>query len=158
VQKKEKQGKQEKLAEEMKDTLQRLQAEFENYTKRLEKEKKEFIKFASASTIKELLPVLDSFDSAIEKIEGKEKVEKEEALHGLIELRKQFFAVMEKEGAKKMETIGKQFDPEFQECIMKEHQEGKEDGIVLEEIQKGYTINGMVLRTAKVKINMRGGE
>ena len=141
--------------QEMRETLQRLQAEFENYTKRAEKERQEFKRYASASTIKELLPVIDSIDSAIEKMEKQEGIDKKHAVNGLKELRKHFIRALEKQGLKEIDCMGKMFDPELEECLAKENNKEKEDGIVLEEIQKGYLLNEKVLRTAKVKVNAR---
>ena len=131
---------------ELKETLQRLQAEFENYSKRIEREKHDFKKFAVGNFIMELLPVLDSFDSAIEKIGGKERIGVEKVRNALLD-------VLEKHGVKKMDFAGKQFDPASMECIAGEKHPEKEEGIVLLEIQKGYSLHGKTLRTAKVKIN-----
>lgn len=137
----------EKELAELKDTLQRLQAEFENYGKRIEKEKASFRQFAAAGLAKELLPVLDSFESALAKKNGGSEKE------GLEKIYVQLFGVLEKQGLKRMDCLGKEFDPELHECVAKESIEGKDDDIIVEEIHPGYSFNGKTLRTAKVKIN-----
>lgn len=144
---------QEEQANEFKDIAKRVQAEFENFAKRTEKEKAEHKKLAGANIISELLPVLDSFDSAIFAMEKHGKTEKDEGLHGLVLLRKQLFGVLERHGLKTIEAVGKKFDPSMHECFLSAHEDGKEDEIVLEEIQKGYTLNSLLLRPSKVKIN-----
>ncbi len=112
---------QEKIVQELRETLQRLQAEFENYTKRAEKEKQEFRKYAEASLLKDLLPFIDSLDNAIEKIEKHEAASKEQAVNGVKELRKHFFRILEKHGLQNIESTGKIFNAELQECIESMH-------------------------------------
>lgn len=144
---------QEEKTNEFKEIAQRVQAEFENFAKRTEKEKAEHKKVASANIISELLAVLDSFDSAIEARKKHGKTEKEEGMHGLMLLRKQLFSVLERHGLRPIEAVGKKFDPHLHECFLSVEEKGKDDEIVLEEIQKGYMLNSLVLRPSKVKIN-----
>ncbi|MBI4044677.1 MAG: nucleotide exchange factor GrpE [Candidatus Diapherotrites archaeon] len=140
-------------AGQFREIAQRVQAEFENFAKRTEKEKAEHENIAGAGVIASLLPVLDSLDSAIFTMEKHGKTEKDEGLHGLVLLRKQLFSVLEKDGLRPIEAVGKKFDPSMHECFLSAHENGKEDEIVLEEIQKGYTLNSLLLRPSKVKIN-----
>ena len=153
--KQEKKGNKGGELQDLTDTLQRLQAEFENYTKRVEKEKQDFGRFANASLVKELLPVLDSFDSAIDKIEKAENIEREHMVNGLKELKKHLMRVLEMEGLREMHCLGAEFNPAFHECMAKEHNVEKGDNIVVGVIQKGYFFNDKILRTAKVKINKK---
>ena len=147
---------QEEKASEFKEIAQRVQAEFENFVKRNEKEKEEFKKFAEAKLIEKLLPVIDSFDEGIAAVQKHENISKKDFLHGLELLKKQFFSVLEKSGLSEIESVGKKFDPHFHECLLKATDASKADEIVLEQFQKGYLLNGKVLRTSKVKINSTG--
>ena len=144
---------QEEKAEEFRDAAQRVQAEFENFVKRAEREKEEFKRFADAKLIEKLLAVLDSFDEGITAVHKHESMSKKDFLHGLELLRKQFFGVLEKGGLREIESVGKKFDPHFHECMLKDQDAAKDDEVVLEQFQKGYLLDGKVLRTSKVKVN-----
>lgn len=136
----------EKIAE-LTETLQRLQAEFENYKKRIEKEKAEFVKYAKAELIQRLLPTLDTFEIALKSTKDNEKFVK-----GMEMVYAQFVSTLQSEGLKPIEAIGKKFDPYLHEVMLKEKSD-KDEGIVLEELQKGYMLNDKVLRHSKVKIS-----
>ena len=144
---------QKRMAADFKETAQRVQAEFENYGKRAEMEKQSFREFANAKLIEEFLPLLDSFDSAIEKIGKHKSISIGEAVEGISSLQKQLLRILEKNGLKRIEAEGNEFDPNLHECMLKEKIEGKEDEVVLEELQKGYLLKEKVLRPSKVKIN-----
>ncbi|MFH1663755.1 MAG: nucleotide exchange factor GrpE [archaeon] len=133
--------------EELTDLVKRVQAEFENFRKREEKDRKHFIELSNAGLIAELLPVLDSIHAA--KKNGKEEVKK-----GVELIEKQLNSVLGKYGLKEIECIGKKFNPEFHECLMKENNSEKEDNIVSEEFQKGFLLKDRALRHSKVKINL----
>ena len=135
------------------ETLQRLQAEFENFKKRNEKENKNFQEFANASLISDFLPFLDSLENALQTIKKAESFPKEKAVEGTQKLFEQFQSLLQEKGLQEIKAVGKKFDPQFHECLMQENQVEKEDGVVLEELQKGYLFKGKVLRPAKVKIN-----
>ncbi|MBW2991870.1 nucleotide exchange factor GrpE [Candidatus Woesearchaeota archaeon] len=135
------------------DTLKRLQAEFENYTKRVEKENNDFRKYVKAELIKKLLPTLDSFELALKNNQDKEKFMK-----GVEMIYAQLFQVLEEEGLRKTESLGKKFDPFFHEVLMTEHDDRKDDEEITEELQKGYMFNDKVLRYAKVKVNKKKEE
>ena len=136
--------------EEFKDLAQRIQAEFENFAKRTNKEKMEFKKIASLEVINDFLPVLDSFDGAIEAMKKKGDTEH---VNGLVLLQKQLWSVLQKHGLQKIEALGKKFDHNLHDVFLSESDEKKEDYIVTQEIQKGYLLNSLVLRPSKVKIN-----
>lgn len=148
-----KEGPKKQDAAELKDALQRLQAEFENSRKRMEKEKDAFSKHANASLVKELLPLLDSVDAAREKLDDQREVRKDEAVEGIELIKKQLLAILKVHGLQEIECRGKKFDPMKGDCVMQATVKGKADNVVLEELQKGYTLNGKVLRHAKVKVN-----
>ncbi|MBI2558110.1 nucleotide exchange factor GrpE [Candidatus Woesearchaeota archaeon] len=136
-----------KEKEELVDTSKRLQAEFENYKKRADKEKTEFTKFAHADLIAQMLPVLDSFEIAIKNTNDKEKF-----IEGMKMIYAQFHSILEAEGLRHIKTAGEKFDPYKHEVLMKEESDKPEDTI-LEEFQKGYMLNDKVLRHSKVKIS-----
>ncbi|QQR92859.1 MAG: nucleotide exchange factor GrpE [Candidatus Iainarchaeum archaeon] len=128
------------------DTLKRTQAEFENFQKRTAKEKEQSTQYGKALAFKEILEFMDSFDAAIAHV-------KDDHRKGLDNLRTQLLKILERNGIKPIPTIGKKFNPETQECLMQGNDPMQGDEIVLEEFQKGYTFNTLVLRTAKVKVN-----
>ena len=130
--------------QELTETLQRLQAEFENATKRMEKEKMEFVGYANAAFVRELLPFVDSLEQAA--AQGKES-------DGIGLLRKQFLDLLSRHGFREIKATGEKFDPGLHEVMMKAEDPQKPDGLVLEEFQKGYALNGAVLRPAKVRVN-----
>ena len=136
-----------KSIEELTDTLKRLQAEFENYKKRADKEKIEFVKFATADLITQVLPVLDSFEIALKNTSDKDKF-----VEGMKIVYAQFYSILETEGLRPIKTGGQLFDPYKHEVLMKEASE-KPEGMILEEFQKGYMLNDKILRFSKVKIS-----
>ncbi len=138
--------KREQKIEELTDTLQRLQAEFENYKKYVEKSKAEFLKYAHADIIEKLLPVLDSFELALKNTNDKEKL-----IKGIELIYTQLYSLLEKEGLKKIEANGK-FDPHLHEVLLKEESD-KEEDTILEELQRGYMLGDKVLRYSKVEVS-----
>jgi len=134
-----------KLAEEKLNQLKYLQADFENYRKNFEKERGKIIELANENLIKELLIIIDDFERALNSIENEKNKE------GLIMLHKNFFKVLETYGLKKIEAMGKKFDPYHHEALLKEKSD-KEDGIILEEIQPGYMLKSKIIRHSKVKV------
>ncbi|MDP7140828.1 MAG: nucleotide exchange factor GrpE [Candidatus Woesearchaeota archaeon] len=152
MEKKKGKEKSEKKTEKDKDlteNLQRLQAEFENYKKRCEKERVEFVKYAKEEIIKNLLPVLDSFEFAL-----KNKCNKEEFAKGVERIFAQLFSVFEQEGVRHIESLGKKFDPYKHEVLLQEKSD-KEESIIIEELQKGYMINDRIIRHTKVKVSKK---
>ncbi len=134
------------LAAERLDHLKYLQADFDNYRKKFDKEKENIIKLSNENLIQELIIILDDFDNSLKLIDNKKDKEGVQALH------KKFLNMLQKHGLKHIEALGKKFDPNFHEVLCKELSE-KEDNIIIEEIQKGYLLNQKVIRSAKVKIS-----
>lgn len=128
--------------------LQRLQADFENYKKRIEKEKKDFAQYISAELVAKLLPVLDSFELAL-----KNKGADEDFVKGIELIYSQFFGMLQKTGLQKIDALGKRFNPEQHEALLAAEDIKADGNIILEELQKGYMFNGIVIRTAKVKVS-----
>lgn len=133
--------------EDLTDTLKRLAAEFENFKKRTEKEKTEFVKYAHADIIANMLPVLDSFELAFKNTNNTEKL-----IEGIKMIYAQFYSILEAEGLKPINAAGEKFDPYRHEVLMKEGSD-KPDDTILEEFQKGYMLNDRVIRHSKVKIS-----
>ena len=136
------------------DKLARLLADFDNFRKRAEEEKRRIIKTANEDLVKDLFPVLDALDMAIknsEKMEGNEEFKS-----GITLVRKLFGELLEKYGVKEIEALNKVFDPNFHDALMMvEDGEHEEDELVVEEFQKGYMLNGKVIRPAKVKVSKK---
>src|SRR3989344_6337641 len=136
-----------KSIEELTDTLKRLQAEFENYKKRVDKERTEFGRYANAGVILSLLPTLDSFEIALKNTADKEKF-----AEGMKMIYAQLYSALEAEGLRPIDTSGEKFDPYRHEVLLKEESD-KPEGTILEEFQKGYMLSDKVLRFSKVKIS-----
>ena len=139
----------EKEIEELTYTLKRLQAEFENFKKRNEKGWSEKVKLANQQLMTDLLPVLDSFDKALEDSRGNGNLDS--IRKGLEGLYKQLVRTLQQDGLKEIVTKGR-FDPFMHEALMREEREDLEDGEILEVFQKGYTLNSRPIRPARVKV------
>ena len=136
---------------ELTETVQRLQADFENYKKQIEKERINSCKFAKADFINKILPSLDSFELALKNSKDNEQFKK-----GVEMIYAQLFQTLEEMGLKQIETNGK-FDPYKHEVLLTEKSD-KENNTILEEIQKGYQIENMIIRHSKVKISKKKGD
>ena len=132
--------------EEYTDTLKRLQAEFENYMKRVERERDTMVKCASETVLKKLLSVVDDMDRALQTMKGEEDKE------GMAMIYSNLKKLLEEEGIRPIKAVGEKFDPYKHEVILKVESEEPED-IVVEELQKGYMLKDKVIRTSKVKIS-----
>ena len=134
------------------DRLLRKQAEFENYKKRVERERSEFAQFASAELIKELLQALDSFDLAIRNAAGGD----EKTLRGFELIYKQLLDTLTRFGLKPIEAKGKTFDPNFHQAVSTQPAPNLEENTVIDEMRKGYTLHGRLLRPAMVTVSVKG--
>lgn len=130
------------------DHLKRLQAEFENYCKRVEKERKEYAGMASEKLIVKLLLIIDDFERALATLKGVP----EEARKGIEMISKNLHKILHEEQVQQIKAVGQKFDPYKHEVLLKVESEQPED-IVVEELQKGYSMNGKVIRYAKVKVS-----
>jgi molecular chaperone GrpE len=142
----------EKLAAEkadLKNTLIRLQADFDNYRKRTERERHSERHRGAELLAESLLPVIDGFDRAIS---AHRDAAHDEFRKGFDLIRKQLLDVLSKQGLKKIETEGKPFDPNFHHAIERVETPGQPDDTVLEELQAGYVFHGKVLRPAMVRV------
>jgi molecular chaperone GrpE len=133
--------------EELIDTLQRLQADFDNYRKRAARDQEALVARAGERIVKELLPVLDDLERAIEAAEEHEEAKLEE---GVKLVHRQLEQLLEREGLAPVETDGK-FDPHVHEALLTQPSES-EEGSVVEVLQKGYRLGDRVLRPARVVV------
>ena len=127
--------------DEYTDQLKRLQAEFENYQKRVAKEQKEFTCFANEKLIAELLTIMDDFEKALPNVKDE----------GIKMIYTKLSKLLSAYDVKPIKTEGKKFDTFKHEVLCTEDSDGEED-VIVEEIQKGYEMNGRVIRYAKVNI------
>ncbi|MFA4842895.1 MAG: nucleotide exchange factor GrpE [Candidatus Omnitrophota bacterium] len=141
-------------AKECWDKLLRLQAEFENTRKRLEKEKQEFVKFANEGIILELLNILDDLERAVDLAETKHQ-DLSAFLKGVEMILAHLYGMLKEYGVKPIEAGGKAFDPHLHEALMQVEDAGREENTIVEELQKGYYLNDRVIRTAKVKVSKK---
>lgn len=125
----------------------RLMADFQNYKKRVEKEKTDIYSYANEKIATELLAVLDNFERALDH-ECSDKGFKE----GMDMIFKQMFEVLEKSGLAEIPALGEDFDPNFHNAVMTEDTDEYESGKVSGVLQKGYTLNGKVIRPTMVKV------
>ncbi|MEW6295466.1 MAG: nucleotide exchange factor GrpE [Candidatus Diapherotrites archaeon] len=139
--------------QEYTESLQRLQAEFENFKKRIEKEKKEFMEYSNAGLIAKILPVIDSIDAAVKHFKETGNTKKEDFIKGIELIRKQLMETLEKEGLKEIKSKEEKFDPLYHEAMICCEDKEKENHKIIEELQKGYMLWEKVLRHSKVKIN-----
>lgn len=145
----------EKLQAELQEQQQRtlrVQADFDNFRRRTQKEKEDLGKYASSKLITELLPVIDNFERALQASE--ENPEFESFSKGVNMIFRQLESVLATEGLSAMKSVGEPFNPEYHQAIMQVESDEFEEGIVVEEVQKGYMLKDKVLRPAMVKVSM----
>ncbi|GKW46885.1 nucleotide exchange factor GrpE [Planococcus sp. NCCP-2050] len=129
----------------------RLLADYDNFKRRAQKDRQDAEKFRSQSLLVDLLPVMDNFDRAL-SVETKSE-ESASLLKGVEMVQKSLLEAVKREGLEEIKALGEPFDPNFHQAVMQEKDETAEPGIVLMELQKGYTLKGRVLRPAMVKVN-----
>lgn len=137
-------------AKEYWDKILRLQAEFDNTRKRLEREKHEFFKFANEGIILELLNVMDDLERTVEMAQSKHE-DFSAFLKGIEMILAHLYELLKEHGLAPIEAKGKIFDPNYHEALMQIESDMPEHTVV-EELQKGYLLNDRVIRTAKVKV------
>jgi len=143
-------------AKEYWDRILRLQADFENTRKRLEKEKQDFLKFANEGIIQELLNVLDDLERTVELAQTKHQ-DLPAFLKGVEMILAHLYELLKDNGVKPIEAQGRIFDPNLHEALMQAENKDVPEHTVLEELQKGYLLNDRVIRTAKVKVSKKVG-
>jgi len=145
---------------EYKEYCLKLLADFKNFKKRKEEEMESIKDFVKSETILKFLPVLDNFERAMLVEINDNNVNS--IKKGIEMIYKQFLDILEKEGVKQFSSLGEKFDPSKHEAISAIYSEDKEEGIILDEVEKGYYYKGILLRPAKVivskKIKKEGGD
>jgi molecular chaperone GrpE len=133
------------------DQLLRRQAEFENYRRRIEREKSESYARARGEVLLELLPVVDNFERALSSLEKSES-DAAGLRHGIELIHKQFKDALTKFGLEPVESVGQVFDPHLHEAVTIEPTDEHEENTIIEEFQRGYKLGEKLLRPAKVKV------
>jgi molecular chaperone GrpE len=141
----------EQEVEESKDQLLRKAADFENFRKRLAREKEDSIKYANAALLSDVVPIIDDFERAIQSAADSKDFD---AFHtGVSMIEQRMVGMLERNwGLKRFSANGEPFDPEKHEAITVEETDQYDTEIVLEDYQKGYLLHDRVLRPAKVKV------
>jgi molecular chaperone GrpE len=135
---------------EMQDRVLRLQAEFDNFRKRSEKDRAEFAQYAGMEIVREILPVLDNFELAIKAdTTGKDYVKGVEMIYD------RMASTLKKMGLEPIDTTGAKFDPHLHQAVEKVQTEDAEDHTVLSDFQRGYKFKGKLLRPSMVKVAVR---
>lgn len=133
------------------DRLLRLQADFDNTRKRLDKEKQDFVKFANEGIILELLNILDDLERTLELAQSQHQ-DLSAFLKGVEMILAHLYEMLKEYGVSPIEAEGKVFDPHFHEALMQIENNDLPEHTIVEELQKGYLLNDRVIRTAKVKV------
>ncbi|HEX8924475.1 MAG TPA: nucleotide exchange factor GrpE [Terriglobales bacterium] len=133
------------------DRLARMQAEFDNARKRAQREQQDYRDYALADTVKTLIPVMDSFDRALQS-----SPEKSEFHLGVELIHKQLLDALTKMGVQPIAAKGQQFDPRFHEAIEMVDTEDAKDNEVIDELQRGYKLKDRLLRPAMVRVARNG--
>ena len=139
--------------DELKDRVLRVAAEMENYKKRSERDKADFLKRANESLVRDLLPVLDGLERAASH--AQEQHGDQAVSEGLALLQQELLKVLERYGLEKVEALGLAFNPEYHEAMMQQDDPEAEENTVLQELQKGYTFQGRLLRPAMVVVSKK---
>lgn len=129
-----------------------LAAEMENGRKRFEREKENLLKYGSDKILGDLLDVVDNFERTVDMLKPDQDQKVKNIVVGLDMVRKMFLDSLGKHGLSQLESLGKDFDPNFHEAMGQEYLEGKRPNEILKEYQKGYVLNGRLLRAARVVV------
>lgn len=133
------------------EALRQLQADFENYKKRVIRDQQEYAEIKSVKLMEELLPVIDNFQLALGMLEGK-SAEDKKLRKGIELVYNELVGVMERQGLEKIDAEGAIFDPEFHDAVSHEDNDEHDQEIVTEVLREGYKVRGRVVRPAMVKV------
>ena len=134
----------------LEDRVRRQMAEFDNYRKRTDKEKESMFSMGERSVIEKMLPILDNFERGLAALPEEEKGSS--FADGMDKILKQFTKQLEDLGVKPIEAVGKEFDPAYHNAVMQVESEEYEEGVVVQEFQKGYMYKDTVLRHSMVTV------
>lgn len=134
------------------DALARTMAEYQNYRKRVEKEKQDLMKYANEKIMKDLIQVHDNFERAIGAMD-RENEALTSVINGVEMIKKSFDDILERYGISEVDAVGQPFNPDHHHAVMTEEREGVEANTVLEVFQKGYKLHEKVIRPSMVKVS-----
>ena len=140
-----------KQVDQYKDLLLRKAAEFDNYKRRIESETTNILKYATESLVEDLLPVLDDFERSLKH--RKENKDNDALVKGIELIYQKLVKVIEGRGVKPFDTVGKEFNVEYHDALMQIPRSDVPYHTILEEVEKGYTLNDKVIRHAKVVVS-----
>jgi len=132
---------------ELYDRLLRRQAEFENFRRRAERDRSEFLQYAGLEIVREIVPILDDFERAL-RVETADQEYKK----GIELIHQRLLDALKKLGLEPMEAVGKPFDPNLHQAVDRVQTDDVEDHMVLDEFQRGYNFKGRLLRPAMVRV------
>lgn len=135
---------------ELKDRLLRNMADFDNFRRRAERDRSEYIQYAAMEIVRNLIPVLDDFERAL-KVETADR----EYAKGIELIEQRFFDTLKKAGLEPIEAAGKPFDPNLHQAVDRVESEELADQTVLQEYQSGYNFKGKLLRPAMVQVAVK---
>jgi molecular chaperone GrpE len=141
-----------RLALEYLDHLQRLQAEFDNYKKRVDREKKELIEYANAELVSELIDIMENLERGVAS--AKESGDIDSIVKGMEMVSNQLMDILGSRGLKPIEAVGKKFDPHYHEAMMMTPTDEYPYNTVIEEFQQGYMMKDKVLRYSRVRVSV----
>ena len=134
----------------LQDRLLRSAAEFDNYRKRMDRERRDLAEYTAGEAIKDLLPIIDNLERALQASALDDPLRK-----GVELIHKQMLEILRRRGVTPIEALGADFDPNVHEAVTQEESAQHRDGEVMEELQRGYKVGDRLLRPAMVKVATR---
>lgn len=139
-----------KDAEDTQNSYMRVLADFDNYRKRQREETARLSHAAREQLLLQLLPIVDNFDRSVQAAEAEHSYES--LVEGVTLTLRQIHEMLAKEGLQAIEAVGQEFDPEFHEALMRVETDEYPENVIIDELEKGYVLNGKVLRPARVRV------
>ena len=140
-----------KEKDEISDRLQRVYADYANFQKRVPKNIADTVAYEKERFIRTFLPVLDNLERTLREVRSSQNLDA--VIRGVEIIRDQMLTILKSHGVEPIESVNEKFDPERHEAMLRRSEPDKENDIVVEEFQKGYALNGRVLRPSRVAIN-----
>ena len=131
----------------LQDRLLRTAAEFDNYRKRMDRERRELADYTAGEVVSELLPIVDNLERALQAAAEDDPLRK-----GVELIHRQMLDLLRKRGVKPIEALGTDFDPNFHQAVIHEESTEHREGEVMAELQRGYVVGDRLLRPAMVKV------
>src|SRR5512145_2640132 len=131
----------------LQDRLLRTAAEFDNYRKRMDRERRELADYTAGEVVSELLPIVDNLERALQAAEQDDPLRK-----GVELIHKQMLEMLRKRGVTPIDALGADFDPNFHQAVIHEESPDHREGEVMEELQRGYVVGDRLLRPSMVKV------